>query len=136
MFKYLVVVLLISLNLSSCDLIQVQLDGNQAPVVNALEPEPAEGEAPLLVGFSWEVVDMEGDTLTCTLVYDDGEEQRIDNCGELTHAFHTFSKPGGYAAKLHVDDGLNSVASSAAVRVLEAEIEDPINVKSQKRPVH
>jgi len=135
-FKYLVVTLLVSLSLSSCAFIQDQLDGNQAPVVGTLVPEPAEGEAPLLVGFSWEVADIEGDALTCTLVYEDGEEQRIDNCGELTHTFHTFREPGGYTVKLHVDDGLNSVASSVAVRVLEAEIESPIDAKSQKCPLH
>ena len=127
MFKYLVVVLLISLSLSSCAFIQDQLDGNQAPVISALVPEPAEGEAPLLVGFSWEVVDMEGDTLTCILAYDDGEKQRIDNCGELTHTFHTYRKPGGYTMKLHVDDGLNNVAASVAVRVLEAEVDDSLH---------
>lgn len=135
MLKYLVVILLVSLSLSSCEFIQDQLDGNQAPVVSALTPEPAEGETPLLVGFSWEVADIEGDVLTCTLVYDDGEEQRIDNCGELTHTFHTFRKPGGYTVELHIDDSLNSVASSVAVRVFETEIEDLVNVKSHKRPL-
>ena len=136
MFKYLVVILLVSLSLSSCAFIQDQLGGNQVPVVGTLVPEPAEGEAPLLVGFSWEVADIEGDALTCAFVYDDGEEQRIDNCGELTHAFHTFRKPGGYTVELHIDDGLNSVAASVAVRVFEAEIEDLVNVKSHKRPLY
>ena len=78
----------------------------------------------ILVGFSWEVTDIEGDTLTCTLVYDDGEEEKIDNCGEVTNTFYTFYEPGGYTVMLHIDDGLNSVVSSVAVRVLEAEVEE------------
>ncbi len=126
MSKRIFAVLVVLFGLSGCELIQDQLDGNQAPVISALVPDPAEGDAPLLVGFSWEVADIEGDTLSCKLVYGDGEEQQIDNCGEVTNTFYTFYDPGGYTVKLHVDDGFNSVVSSIAVRVLEAEVEDAL----------
>jgi hypothetical protein len=33
------------LNLSGCQLIQHQLDGNQAPLVNHLMPDPSEGNS-------------------------------------------------------------------------------------------
>lgn len=122
--KRIFAVTLVLIGLSGCELIQDQLDGNQPPVVSALVPDPAEGEAPLLVGFSWEVADIEGDTLTCTLVYGNGDEQKIDNCDEVTNTFYTFYEPGGYAVRLVVNDGLNSVVSSVAVRVLEATSEE------------
>lgn len=122
--KHVLGLLLTALSLSGCQLIQDQLHGNQAPVVSHLMPDPPEGEAPLLVSFSWEVTDIEDDKLSCTLAYDDGEEQKVENCGEVTNTFHTFQKPGGYTVVLNVVDGTNSVASSVAVRVLEAEVQE------------
>ena len=82
--------------------------------------EPAEGRAPLLVGFSWSAADVEGDALSYTLVYG-SERQQVENCGEVTETFHTYQKPGGYTVVLNVVNGLNSVATSITVRVLEAE---------------
>lgn len=113
--------LLTTLGLSGCQLIQDQLDGNQAPALSDFVAEPAEGQAPLLVGFSWSAVDIEGDTLSCTLMYGN-ERQQVENCGEVTNTFHTFEEPGGYTVVLRVDDGLNAVARSVAVRVLEVEV--------------
>lgn len=123
--KRIFAVAVVLVGLSGCELIQDQLDGNQAPVISALAPDPAEGDAPLLVGFSWEVADIEGDILSCTLVYGDGEEQ-IDNCGEVTNTFYTFYDPGGYTVKLRVNDGFNSAVSSVAIRVLEAPADETI----------
>lgn len=123
MRKHIVASLLAAFTLSSCQLIEDQLDGNQAPVVGGLVPDPSEGEAPLLVGFSWDIADVEGDTLSCRLIYGDGEEQTINNCGEVTNTFHTFEETGGYTVMLTVNDGLNRAAKSVAVRVLEAEVE-------------
>lgn len=113
--------LLTTLGLSGCQLIQDQLDGNQAPALSDFVAEPAEGQAPLLVGFSWSAVDIEGDTLSCTLMYGN-ERQQVENCGEVTNTFHTLEEPGGYTVVLRVDDGLNAVARSVAVRVLEVEV--------------
>jgi hypothetical protein len=124
MRKYIVAIFLAAFTLSSCQLIQDQLDGNQAPVVGELVPDPPEGDAPLLVGFSWNIADIEGDTLSCTLIYNDGEEQRVDNCGEVTNTFHTFEKPGGYTVMLTANDGVNNAAASVAVRVLEGQSAD------------
>ncbi len=124
MSKRVLGLLLTALGLSGCQLIQDQLDGNQAPVVSHFMPDPSQGEAPLLVGFGWEVSDIEDDKLSCTLAYDDGEEQRVENCGEVTNTFHTFQKPGGYTVVLNIVDGMNSVASSITVRVLEAEVQE------------
>lgn len=126
MSKRIFAVVVVLFGLSGCELIQDQIDGNQAPVISELVPDPAEGDAPLLVGFSWGVADIEGDTLSCKLVYGDGEEQQIDNCGEVTNTFYTFYDPGGYTVKLRVDDGFNSVVSSVAVRVLEAPSDETV----------
>ncbi len=93
--KHVLGLLLTALSLAGCQLIQDQLDGNQAPVVSHLMPDPSEGEAPMLVSFSWEVADIENDKLSCTLAYDDREEQKVENCGEITNTSHTFQKPAG-----------------------------------------
>ena len=90
--------LLTTLGLSGCQLIQDQLDGNQPPVLSDFVAEPAEGQAPLLVGFSWSAADVEGDALSCALVYG-SERQQVENCGEVTHTFQTFAEPGGYTAR-------------------------------------
>ena len=73
MSKRVLGLLLITLGFSGCQLIQDQLDGNQAPVVSHIIPDTSQGKAPLLVGFGWEVSDIEDDKLSCTLAYDDGE---------------------------------------------------------------
>lgn len=83
--------------------------------------EPAEGQAPLQVGFSWSAADVEGDILSCTLVYG-SERQQVENCGKVTHTFHTFAEPGGYTVVLQIHDGMNRAARSVAVRVREPEI--------------
>lgn len=119
--KHVLGLLLTALSLSGCQLIQDQLDGNQVPALSDLVAEPAEGQAPLLVGFSWNAADIEGDTLSCTLAYG-SEQQQVENCGEVTNTFHTFEKPGGYTVVLWVHDGMNRAAKSVAVRVLEAEV--------------
>ena len=130
MLRHVLGLLLTTFSLSGCQLIQDQLDGNQAPALNNFVAEPAEGQAPLLVGFSWSAADIEGDTLSCTLLYGN-ERQQVENCGEVTNTFHTFEEPGGYTVVLQVYDGTNRIAKSVAVRVLEAEIEGSENLDSQ-----
>ena len=73
------------------------------------------------MSFSWKVADREEDTLSCTLVHGD-DQQQVENCGEVTNTFHTFGEPGGYAVVLEVKDGVNGAAKSVPVRVLEPEI--------------
>ena len=113
--------LLTTLGLSGCQLIQDQLDGNQPPVLSDFVAEPAEGQAPLLVGFSWSAVDSEGDALTCTLDFDDGVTDKIENCGQVANHFHEYTRLGGYVTVLNVSDGTTTVSKSVAVRVIEAE---------------
>lgn len=132
MLKLTPTVLALSLSLSGCQLIEDHLDGNQPPTIGEFSAEPAEGPAPLLVGFDWEAVDLEEDILSCTLVFADGAEESIENCAEVTNAFYTFETTGGYTVVLKVDDGLNTVAASAPVRVLEVEIEGSPALKPQK----
>ena len=124
--------LLTALGLSGCQLIQDQLGGNQPPVLSDFVAEPAEGQAPLLVGFSWSAADVEGDALSCTLVYG-SEREQVENCGEVTHTFHTFAEPGGYTVVLQAHDGMNRAARSIAVRVLEEEMEGSGSLELQER---
>ena len=120
MLSRILILLFTATSLSSCQLIEDQLDGNQTPVVNNLTAEPAEGEAPLLVGFSWDVTDIEGDSLSCTLVYGD-KRQQVDDCGAVTNTFATFEEPGGYTVVLKIEDGVNRAARSTMLRILEPE---------------
>jgi len=113
------IVLLLGLTLAGCEMIEDQLDGNQPPAVSEFVAEPAEGEAPLLVAFSWELADLEGDTLTCILTYEGAARETVQNCGQVTDTFHTFEESGGYTVVLSVSDGLNTAAKSVAVRVLD-----------------
>lgn len=116
--------LLTTLGLSGCQLIQDQLDGNQAPTLSDFAAEPAEGQAPLLVGFGWSAADAEGDVLTCTLNFNDGATDEIENCGQVANHFHEYTQSGGYVAVLSVSDGTTMVSKSVAVRVIAAETEE------------
>lgn len=113
--------LLTALGFSGCQLIQDQLDGNQAPALSDFVAEPAEGQAPLLVGFRWSAADSEGDALTCTLDFDNGATDKIEKCGQIANHFHKYTRLGGYVAVLNVSDGTTTVSKSVAVRVIEAE---------------
>ena len=132
MLRHVLGLLLTFLSLSGCQLIQDQLDGNQAPALSSFVAEPAEGQAPLLVGFSWSAADIEGDTLSCTLLYGN-ERQQVENCGEVTNTFYTFEEPGGHTVVLQVYDGTNRIAKSVAVRVLEGEVEGSGTSEPQER---
>lgn len=107
--------------LVGCDMIRDQLKGNQAPVIDTFEADPAQGEAPVLVGFSWRTVDLEGDALTCTLDFDDSHAEELQNCAQVTHYFHEYTQPGGYVALLSITDGSGSVSKSLGVRVVKAD---------------
>lgn len=113
--------LLTALGFSGCQLIQDQLDGNRPPVLSDFVAEPAEGQAPLLVGFRWSAADSEGDALTCTLDFDNGATDKIEKCGQIVNHFHEYTRLGGYVAVLNVSDGTTTVSKSVAVRVIEAE---------------
>ena len=121
MSKRVLGLLLITLGSSGCRLIQNQLDGNQPPVLGDFVAEPAEGKAPLLVGFSWSAADSEGYALTCTLDFDSGATDKIEKCGKIANHFYEYTRLGGYVAVLNVSDGTTIVSKSVAVRVIEAE---------------
>jgi len=107
--------LLTALSLSGCQLIQDQLDGNQAPALSDLVASPAERSSTPAGGLQLEH-NIEG-YLSCARL---DERQRIE---ELWRS-PTPSTPSKsrYTVMLRVDDGLNTAAGSVAVRVLEAEV--------------
>ena len=80
--------------------------------------QPETGQAPLLSIFRWIII---GDAVTCTLTYDDGETETVENCQEVTDTFHTFEDPGGYRVVLEADDGESKVKKSLIVVVSEPE---------------
>lgn len=104
--------------LTGCDMIRDQLDGNQPPVIETFEADPAEGEAPLLVAFSWTVLDIEGASLSCTLDFGDGQSTELKNCGQVANQFHEYGSSGGYVAVLTTSDEHHSVSRSVPVTVV------------------
>ena len=110
--------------LAGCDIIRDQLDGNQPPVIDTFEADPAEGTAPLVTGFSWIVADVEGEVLTCVLTFGDGQTAEVENCAEVSNQFHEYRAAGGLVAVLQVSDGTSSTSKSVAVRVSDADEEE------------
>lgn len=66
------------------------------------------------VVFSWDIVDVDGDTLSCTLDADgDGEiDISLTNCDDSTTATHFYGVPGQYSALLTVTDTNGAVVTS------------------------
>ncbi|WP_084542410.1 PKD domain-containing protein [Calidithermus chliarophilus] len=81
--------------------------GNQPPVIDAFNRDPASGTAPLAVTFSWAISDPNGDPLTCKLdVNNDGTfEHTVTGCTSSSTRQHTYNAAGSYTAKLVVSDG-------------------------------
>ncbi|RIH82294.1 VCBS repeat protein [Calidithermus terrae] len=81
--------------------------GNQPPVIDAFNRDPASGTAPLAVTFSWAISDPDGDPLTCKLdVNNDGTfEHTVTGCTSSSTRQHTYNAAGSYTAKLVVSDG-------------------------------
>ncbi|RLJ17091.1 hypothetical protein DJ030_15095 [bacterium endosymbiont of Escarpia laminata] len=81
---------------------------NDPPVINDLSISPDPAFINSAATFSWDVSDVNGDTLTCTLdVENDGtDDYTINDCENNTSQVHTYTLAGDYTAKLTVDDGI------------------------------
>ncbi len=81
---------------------------NAPPVINDLSISPDPAFINSVATFSWDVSDVNGDTLACKLdVENDGtDDYTIDDCGNSTSQAHTYTVAGDYTTKLTVDDGI------------------------------
>ena len=89
------------------DALVAKFANNNLPDINSFTVNPTTGTAPLDVTFSWNVSDLDGDSLTCYLDVDnDGtDDYTINDCASNTSQNHTYTNPGNYTAKLTVNDG-------------------------------
>lgn len=83
---------------------------NEPPVVG-FDADPASGNSPLQVSFASTSTDPEGDTLTHTWYFGDG------NSATGADATHTYTDPGTYTATLVVSDGVNSASTTRQIIV-------------------
>lgn len=60
--------------------------------------DPERGEAPLTAEFEWTSEGLAGQN--CVLDFGDGATQEIENCAQVTNAFHTFKSSGGFVVTL------------------------------------
>ena len=119
--KYVIATSLLISTLTGCSIIG-QLTQRNSPTIEAFSVTPEEGASPLGALFEWRVSDLDGDTLMCTLDYGDSSSngssiERLDNCDEVTVAFHVYQEPGNYVVTLTADDGSDKVRRTAALIV-------------------
>lgn len=106
---------------SSSTAVTVQEGGtNQALRISKFAAKPAAGTAPLVTNLEWQISSTGKGPLSCELNFGDGQTQKVDNCGQVTFAFHTYQNPGGYVPTLKVSDGQNEAVSSFPVTVQAA----------------
>jgi PKD repeat protein len=112
--------LLVTLSLlGACSIIETLTDEGPPPVISDLIITPPSGAAPLLSTIKWNIQTSSTAPLKCELDFGDGATQEIENCSQLTDAFHTYEKPGGYIVVLKVESGRSELKRSATVTVQE-----------------
>jgi PKD repeat protein len=106
---------------SSSTAVTIQEGGkNQNLQIGKFAAKPDTGPAPLVTNLEWQISNKEQTLLTCDINFGDGGTQKVENCGQVTFAFHTFQNPGGYVITLKVSDGQQEVVSSFPVTVQAA----------------
>ena len=83
--------------------------------------QPETGDAPLLSVFRWTLRPTE-DAVTCTLDFDDGETETVEDCQEVTDTFHEFDTPGAYRVVLSAET--EEVTSRKSLIIV---VNEPVN---------
>jgi PKD repeat protein len=123
----LLLVLLVGL-LSSCSIIETLTDEGPAPIISELTISPKTGAAPLLSTVHWNVVAIDNKPIPCELDFGDGTKETFESCFQLSDAFHTYEKPGGYIVVLNLDRGNREVSRSATVTVQGGSSQDTLSI--------
>ena len=84
---------------------------NKVPEVS-LSAKPAEGSAPLTVSLRADARDPEGEPLTYTWDFGNGEKAKGNSSRTLS-----YTKPGSYTALVTVSDGLAEISAKTQIRV-------------------
>ncbi|HEB92242.1 MAG TPA: hypothetical protein ENI94_02000, partial [Gammaproteobacteria bacterium] len=87
-------------------------DNQKPPMVNSFQAAPNATGINTPVTFRWDVSDVNGDTLTCTLDVDGDStvDHTISDCANTTSQAHTYTAAGSHSAKLTVSDGNGGTA--------------------------
>ncbi len=93
---------------------------NRAPTAN-LTADLTDGTAPLNVTFTLSGSDADGDNLTWTLSFGDGEA--TNGTTLPANVTHSFTAAGNYTVTLAVSDGTNTTEASVVVEAVEAAAE-------------
>jgi len=84
---------------------------NNPPEIEKFSASPDKGLAPLEVVFAWNATDADGDNLTCSLSFGDGNIWEGDcSLGQKSYVYET---PGSYTVVLTVSDGKGGTASQS-----------------------
>ncbi len=111
---------------SASDSMLVSFIDNNAPVINSFVANPTNGDAPFTTTFEIDVHDADGDTLRCTINYDDRSTNKEGNCDEIDGITHTYNTVGTYNVVLTVSDGKNDpVKQTEQVFVFERNYSSP-----------
>lgn len=95
--------------------------GNRDPVISNFTGNPASGNAPLTVKFTWNISDPDGDPLTSKVDFGDGSQpyQKL-NSSATEPVQHTYQQAGNYTVTLTVTDERGGHASQPVqIRVSE-----------------
>jgi pullulanase len=94
---------------------------NNAPTITTFTSDINE----LAVTYSWVVADSDGDDLSCTLTYGNGNSAEIDDCKATTSVTETYQSGGTFTANLQVNDSSNDSANQDLAITVEALISLP-----------
>ena len=97
---------------------------NHIPEIIDFSANPNRGEGKLITNFNIDVYDEDGDELTCTLNFGDGN-MITDKCSILNNIEYTY-QPGNYYAELTISDGIDSNLALVSIIVKEDEAHAPV----------
>jgi PKD repeat protein len=93
---------------------------NHAPVIGTFTATPSFGLEPLTVNFNGAATDIDGDTLTYTLIFD-STNTAVNATGSISSIVSLLSSQvypaGTYTAELLVSDGINRVTATTGITV-------------------
>lgn len=90
--------------------------GDPAPVITTFTASVAAGAAPLVVNFTLDATDPQGEKVTWTVDLADGSPAQSGTTLPATFS-HNFTAAGNYTVKATVTDGNNNVNKTVTVRV-------------------
>ena len=108
---------------------------NEAPEVSQVSSDVASGAAPLNVDFSATVSDPEGDPMTYTWIFGDGNTASGSVVGGMADVSHTYATDGTYQAFVEISDAGQTVISEFVTIQVGAPNASPIISQEDATPL-